>query len=360
MKIIEVHTWRESVPLSRPYTVAYKTTSAVELFFVRLTTDSGHIGLGSGSPGVFVTGESPDACEVALSDEVVRSLEGEDPRSLGRLATRIRESLPATPAASAAVDMALHDVFARIVGVPVCEILGRCHDGLPTSVTVGIQSVEETLENAKEYLAAGFDHLKVKLGRSEEEDRERMHKLRETLGREFRIRVDVNQGYDEEQTLRMTEWLDALDVEFVEQPLPAKAVDAMRKLPESLRLRLAADESLLDDAAAVRLAADPQPCGIYNIKLMKCGGITPARTLAEIANAAGIDLMWGCMDESRISISAALHIAYASPATRYLDLDGSLDLARDPASGGFEIRDGRMWLTDAPGLGVELESTSGD
>ena len=64
--------------------------------------------------------------------------------------------------------------------------------------------------------------------------------------------------------------------------------------------------------------------------------------------------MWGCMDESRISIAAALHAAFASPATRYLDLDGSLDLARDVVDGGFTLEAGVMSTTDVPGLGVRL------
>lgn len=356
MKIVDVDTWRESVPLSRPYTIAYKTTSAVDLFFVRLTTDTGHVGVGSGSPGEHVTKESATACEAALGSDVVAGLQGEDPRGIGRLAHRLRESLVAAPAARAAVDMALYDLFARILDVPVADVLGRCHDGLPTSITVGIQSVEETIDNAREYVAAGFDHLKIKLGHSYDEDQERIRHLREAFGSRIKIRVDVNQGYDGPQTARMADWLDTYDVELVEQPVAADAIDVMRSLPDPLRRRLAADESLIDETAAVELAAWPQPCGIYNIKLMKCGGITPARTLAEIARAAQIELMWGCMDESRVSIAAALHIAYASPATRYLDLDGSLDLARDPACGGFVIRDGRMWLTDAPGLGAQLAS----
>ncbi len=93
-------------------------------------------------------------------------------------------------------------------------------------------------------------------------------------------------------------------------------------------------------------------CGIFNIKLMKCGGIAPARRIAAIAESAGVRLMWGCMDESRISIAAALHAALSSPATRYLDLDGSLDLARDVVRGGFLLEDGVMRMTGAPGLGV--------
>ncbi|MFO0984905.1 MAG: enolase C-terminal domain-like protein [Planctomycetota bacterium] len=74
---------------------------------------------------------------------------------------------------------------------------------------------------------------------------------------------------------------------------------------------------------------------------------------ARLADIAQIALMWGCMDESRISIAAALHAALASPATRYLDLDGSLDLERDVVSGGFSLAAGGIMRTlDAPGLGV--------
>ena len=360
LQIQRIETWRQSVALSRPYTIAYKTTSAVDLFFVRIETNVGLVGIGSASPGEHVTGETAASCEAALSGDVVQSLVGEDPRALGTLCYRLREPLAATPAARAAVDMALYDLVGKLLEVPVVDLLGRCHDGLPTSVTIGIQSVEDTVENAREHLAAGFTTLKVKLGRSYEEDMARLHMLREVLGRNFRVRVDVNQGYSDNETRQMADWIEALDVEFVEQPMTANSIDAMRRLPSTLRPKLAADESLIDEAAAVQLAAPPQPCGIYNIKLMKCGGITPARTLAEVARASNIKLMWGCMDESCVSIAAALHIAYASSATRYLDLDGSLDLARDIAEGGFVLKDGRMWLINAPGLGASLLGADAD
>ena len=96
------------------------------------------------------------------------------------------------------------------------------------------------------------------------------------------------------------------------------------------------------------------PFGIWNIKLMKCGGITGALGISDIAELAGIDLMWGCMDESAISIAAALHTAYACPQTRYLDLDGSFDLSRDTATGGFILSDGDMHLLETPGFGTNL------
>jgi len=137
--------------------------------------------------------------------------------------------------------------------------------------------------------------------------------------------------------------------------LTAAAIAEMRALPAELKKIVAADESLLSEADALALAREPTACGIFNIKLMKCGGVTPALAIARLAETAGIELMWGCNDESAVSIAAALHAAYACPGTRFLDLDGSLDLARDPIQGGFVLEEGGvMRILDRPGLGAEL------
>jgi L-alanine-DL-glutamate epimerase-like enolase superfamily enzyme len=234
----------------------------------------------------------------------------------------------------------------------LADALGRAHEALPTSITIGIKPLEETLAEAEEYLARGFRVLKVKIGLDFDGDIERLERLRKRVGPRVAIRADANQGYSFDQTLRFFDRTGPLDLEFVEQPLPAGSVEQMRALPEKVRDRIAADESLLSDADALSLAARPRACGIFNIKLMKCGGIAPARKIAAVAESAGITLMWGCMDESRISIAAALHAAFSSPATRYLDLDGSFDLARDVVRGGFLLEDGVMRTTAAPGLGV--------
>jgi L-alanine-DL-glutamate epimerase-like enolase superfamily enzyme len=354
MTIARVESWSEAVPLSRPYTIAYRTVSAVNLAFVRLTTDQGHVGLGAASPAPSVTGETLQACCASLAPEALSWLVGRDPRHLGGALHRFKDTMAATPAARAAVDMAMYDLFGRLVGVPVVELLGRCHQSLPTSITIGIKSVEETLEEAREYLGRGFRCLKVKTGKSLDEDVERIIKLRELAGPNLPIRVDANQGYDAEQTLAFFQRTGAADVEFVEQPLPADAVEVMRSLPDEVRQEIAADESLHSEADALALTHPPMACGIYNIKLMKCGGITAGRNMAALAQTAGIDLMWGCNDESCISIAAALHVAFACPNTRYIDLDGSFDLARDVARGGFRLEEGVMSALDEPGLGVSL------
>ncbi len=318
-----------------------------------LRTDGGAVGLGAATPEANVTGETAAACGQALDAAALSWLEGGDVRRVGAHCEEARRRMAATPGALAAVDMALHDLFARDLGVPLADALGRVHEGFPTSVTLGIQNEREALALAEELVAAGFTILKVKTGESLRQDVELVRRLSERFGPSVKLRCDANAGYSVAEAVAFLEQTEDLAVEFLEQPVPA-GDDGLRRMPDRWRDAVAADESLLDERDALSLAAPPRACGVFNIKLMKCGGIRPALRIASLADAAGIGVMWGCMDESVIGIAAALHAALAAPATRYLDLDGSFDLARDVAEGGFAVRNGELTLSGEPGLGVRL------
>lgn len=356
MKISEVQSRMEHFELLRPYAIAFRDVDAVVNFIVTLRTDTGLMGLGTAAPEPHVTGETVEACGKALGSDSLDWLIGGDTRSCASHCRELERRMPDTPAARAAVDIALHDLLAQHLGIPLVELLGRVHDKILTSVTIGIQSVDATIAAAEEHISHGFRILKVKLGHSVEEDIERLRKLRERVGKSVAIRVDSNQGYGFQEFCRFVNETKELDIEFIEQPIPVAEDNTLRELPQDVRARIAMDESLLNEADAIRLIAPPGVCGTFNIKLMKCGGVQAAGRIATIAEAAGIHLMWGCMDESIISIAAALHAALASPATRYLDLDGSLDLSRDVVTGGFELEDGYMSTHCAPGLGVSLKA----
>ena len=349
-KITRATVWKEDLTLTRPYTIAFETIDAVENLFICLETENGIQGLGAASPSEEVTGETLEQAQKALSD-MAGMLEGQDIRLLNGLLKPLNEKFSAAPAALAAADIALHDLAGNALGLPLADLLGRVHKALPTSITIGIMPLDETLEEAEEYLGRGFKILKVKTGLNVEEDIERVLKIHERYGTAFKIRVDANMGYttaDYEQFFKAT----GRYVEFVEQPLGADRVQEMSGLSEDLRKFGCADESLLRPCDVAKLLAPPQPFGIFNIKLMKCGGVANGRDIARTAAHAGIHLMWGCMDESIVSISAALHVALASRATRFLDLDGSLDLAKDIVKGGFKLEDGTLSTLDKPGLGV--------
>lgn len=356
MKIVAVRSYLKNMALTKPYTIAYNTFSDVSLAFFEVELENGIIGYGSGSPAEDVVGETTQQTAVNLASEFVQNFVGRDIRQFQQLVFETIHHFPHLPGTQAAIDIALHDAFGKLIGISVTEFYGQKIKSLPTSVTIGIKNVEETLAEAKDYKALGFKILKVKTGLDVKEDIERVVKLKEQFGNHFKIRVDANQGYTLQDLKQFITATQGKDLELIEQPMPVGTEKELLSLSWAERKLLAADESLKDPQAALMLASNEKPFGIYNIKLMKCGGLVGALGIANIAQNANIDLFWGCNDESIISITAALHVAYACPNTKYIDLDGSLDLAEDLVTGGFKIVDGEMEINHSPGLGFTLLS----
>ncbi len=338
------------VPLTRPYAIAGGMWDSAEMVLVRLETDAGHVGHGVAAPAEEVTGETATSALEALSERVLADFVGTPvTAALAAVATRVHG-----PAAQAALDMALHDLVAQAAQKPLVEHLGRAQSDLPTSVTIGVKDTAAALEEAEEYVARGLVCLKVKTGVDVDEDVARLSALRSRFGARVILRADANQGYSPRAFERFVPWIERLDLELVEQPLHPSEDAALLCAPPHLRRRLLADESVHTVGDVERLQRSGAPFGAINIKLMKCGGPSRALELAAAAERAGLDVMWGCMDESAAGIAAALHVAYACRATRYLDLDGSFDLAHDPHVGGFELRGNVLSVLQQPGLGVGL------
>lgn len=354
MKIRKINVWKANLGLTRPYSIAYKSVDSVACCFVEVM--AGDLsGLGSCNPSKQVVGEDVDDAIAVLSEENLEWLIGQDIRHINTLCNQLMERFPENPGARAALDIALYDIFSKHLGVPLVSFLGGSTDQkLPTSITIGIKDVQGTLEEAEEYIGKGFTNLKVKLaGHSLDEDIERLSKLNEKYGKNVKIRIDPNQSYSLNMLQDFYYKTIALDLEIIEQPLTVEDSLQMRKLPADIKKVIALDEALVSPYDAFTLATKPSAGGIFNIKLMKCGGVHQARDIATIAKNSGISLMWGCNDESRVSIAAALHAAFAQPHTRYIDLDGSFDLAEDLVTGGFTVTNGMMQVTEKPGLGVE-------
>ena len=347
MKIVAVRSFLKKMALTKPYSIAGYTFSDVSLAFLEIELANGIVGLGTGSPAEEVVGETAEMTAEHLASDFVQTMVGRDIADFQSLITSFRLHFAHLPGTQAAIDIALHDAYGKYRGVSVLSLYGRQVKALATSVTIGIMPVAEALEEAIAYEKLGFKILKVKTGASVGEDIERFQKLHELVGQRMKIRVDPNQGY----TLAdLQQFIAACpQAELIEQPLPVGQEDALIALNSNV---LMADESITDAEAALRFSVQPRAFQIFNIKLMKAGGIQGALEIAHIAQKSQIDLFWGCNDESILSITAALHAAYAMPNTKYLDLDGSFDLAEDLVTGGFVLRDGYMEVLDRPGFGV--------
>ncbi|MEQ6118149.1 dipeptide epimerase [Reichenbachiella sp. MALMAid0571] len=353
MKIISVNTYLKDLDLIKPFTIAYKTVSKVENVFFEIELENGICGIGSANPSPQVVGETPEQALDTLQSEFVNSFIGKDIRHFNELIDKMAMQYPESPGALAAIDIALHDAFCKYLGIPVVEFYGQKIRKMPTSVTIGIMSVQESLKEAAEYYKQGFRIIKVKTGTDVDEDTERIRLLHEHYANKLQIRVDANQGYDINQLGKFIKNTASCNVELIEQPLPVGQESELSVLDYETRKTLAADESLIHSGMALKLCHEPMPYGIFNIKLMKCGGIKGALEISNIAQKANIDLFWGCNDESIVSISAALHVAFSCSNTRYIDLDGSFDLGEDIVKGGFALDKGFMSPLGLPGLGVK-------
>lgn len=286
-------------------------------------------------------------------DRVRPRLEAASPEDPESLWTAIHPTLKDDPFAQCALDQAAWDLCGKLRGLKTYELWGLSADSVPASdYTIGIDRVDVMVAKMKEY--GGWPIYKIKLGT--DRDLDIVRELRKHTSAIFR--VDANCGWTAEQTIANAPVLKELGVEFIEQPLPAgKSASGGREPPgvwadqqrvyRESALPIIADESCI-------VESDVERCAGYfhgiNIKLVKCGGLTPARRMISQAAQLGLKIMCGCMTESTVGISA---IAQLLPLLDYVDMDGAVLLAKDVASGVKLLR-GVCQFPDEKGNGVTL------
>ncbi len=330
----------------RPYTLELKhvftiatssrTTTPVMLTEVQYDDITGY---GEASMPPYL-GESHETATAFLSN--VDLSKYENPFELETILNDIDALAPGNPAAKAAVDIALHDLVGRLLNQPWYNIWGFNRNATPyTSFTIGIDTEEVVRQKTKE--AGEFKILKVKLGR--DTDKMMIETIRSVTDKP--ICVDVNQGWkDRSFALDMIHWLKEKGVVFVEQPMPKESIDDMAWLTERSPLPTFGDE------AVQRLSDVKKAHRVYNgvnIKLMKCTGMREAHKMLVLARSLEMKVMLGCMTETSCAISAASHL---SPMVDFADLDGALLISNDVFD-GTKVVDGKVTLTDRPGIGVE-------
>jgi L-alanine-DL-glutamate epimerase-like enolase superfamily enzyme len=247
---------------------------------------------------------------------------------------------PDARAARCGIDLALHDLAGKRLGVPVYRLLGLdpSSSGL-TSFTIGIADLQQTIDKTRE--ARHLPVLKVKLGNGKEI--ETLDAIRSVYT--GTVRLDANEGWSAEQAAAILPELARFDVEFCEQPIPAGHPEQLRFVREHSPVPIVADEDCrtLEDVAKLSGCVD----GI-NIKLVKCGGMREAVRMIHAARALGMKVMIGCMIESSVLCTAA---AQLTPLVDYADLDGPLLITDDPFV-GVSYDAGRLLLPARAGLGV--------
>ncbi|MCF6214519.1 MAG: dipeptide epimerase [Flavobacteriaceae bacterium] len=240
-----------------------------------------------------------------------------------------------------ALDMAYNDLYARKKGLKLHQLWQLNPNSNPlTDFTIGIDSTDKMISKMKEL---PWPIYKIKLGTKD--DIAIVTALRKHTNAIFR--VDANCGWTVDETIKNAKKLKDLGVEFIEQPLKADNWDGHKKVYQNAVLPIVADESCI-------IESDVDKCFTHfhgiNVKLVKCGGLTPAKRMLEKAQKLGMKTMVGCMTESTVGISAIAHLL---PLLNYVDMDGALLLKNDIAK-GVTIKNGMVLYADTLGTGVQL------
>jgi L-alanine-DL-glutamate epimerase-like enolase superfamily enzyme len=326
MKITTVEAKIFEIELKEPVQTAIGQISGGNTVIVRIGTDSGVCGFGEGAPTPFVTGDTATSILAAI-DMFKEYLIGADPMMIEAIHRRMDAVLTYNTAAKAAIDIALYDICAKNAGLPLYRYLGGTDGHLITDKTVGIGTPEKMAKEAVEIADQGFAFIKVNTGLSLDDDILAIELIRKAVGPKIHIKVDANQGWSVKQATAAVERLRAHNVSIVEQPVSAHDEEGLKRVKESSVLPIMADESCFSPYDALRLIKHGAT-DMINIKLMKSGGLFPAMQILNIAEAAGVPCMIGCMMESAVGIAAAAALAAAKSNIRYADLD-SLMFAKD-------------------------------
>lgn len=341
--MIKINILPFELPFNHPFGISRNTKKVQPLVVVQLETE-GYTGLGEATANTYYNITVPrlkedlESVRPILEDTLFSTPED--------LWEQLKPSLKNNLFALCAIDLAAWDIYAKMQKKKLYEVWGLdIHNNPLTDYTIGIDSIPNMVKKMKE---VPWPIYKIKLGTSE--DTEIVRALREESDALFRI--DANCAWTLEETIQNSYELKKLGVEFLEQPMPdpkddEKRWEDLKTAQQESALPIIADENCI-------LESDVDRCYGYfdgiNIKLVKCGGLTPALRMIKKAKEYKMKLMVGSMNESTTGSSAAAHLL---PFLDYMDMDGPLLQAKDTAT-GIRFNYGKIIYADRPGTGAML------
>ncbi|VAX39405.1 Muconate cycloisomerase [hydrothermal vent metagenome] len=327
------------LPLTHPFTISRETITEQPTLIVELQQD-GLSGYGESTTNEYY-GHTLESISTSL-ENVRYEVESQPLQQPEKMWEQLNETLQHDRFAQNALDQAAWDLWGKQQGQPLHQLWNLSAEQSPSSsYSIGIDTIEKMVSKMNEF--PDWSYYKIKLGTSN--DLEILRALRQETSATFR--VDANCGWSAEETIQNAKAMQELDVEFIEQPLPRDRWNEMKDVAKESLLPLIADESCCEEEDVSRCIDHFH--GI-NIKLIKCGGLTPARRMIKQARQADLKLMAGCMLESSVGISAPAQLL---PLLDYADLDGAILLKEDIAT-GVTFKNGQVCFPNINGTGVTL------
>lgn len=353
MKITAIQLYAVQLPLEVPFVVSYQSYKSMPSIIVKMETDEGITGYGEGVADEHVTGETWEGTFHILKNTLGPALIGRNPLEIERIHDIMDGLIYGSPTAKAAIDIACYDIFGKKIQQPIYQLIGgRYHDEFPLTHVLSIAEPGKMADEAAAMVEKGYQSFKMKVGTQVSEDVRRIIAVRERIGEEPAIRVDVNQGWvNSAATLTALEQLRGCQLDWLEQPVLADDIDGMADIKAKTVVPLMIDEGL-KGMKEMREIIRKRAADKVNIKLMKCGGIYPATKLAHMAEMAGLKCQVGSMVESSIASAAGFHVAFSKKVITSVELTGPLKFSKDVGDLAYDVP--YIRLTEKPGLGIEI------
>ncbi len=348
-------------PLVTPFRIATGQHDELENVFFRLRTSDGICGYGEAAVATHITGETVAATLTNLQ-AAAAALKGRKIDVPEEVCREFSPTFAGNHAGLAAFEMALLDLASRVKGIPFYKLFTPVASKEPllafnTDITIVIGSLDEARAAARQYAEQGFKAFKIKIGKDEELDLNRVLAVRE-IAPDSELILDANMGFNTSRMLAFLEQLDRKGVRpvLLEQPVPKHDWDALAAITAALAgsgTLVCADESV-GSLADARRAIDSNAVSAINIKFMK-SGILESAEIARLASSLGIPLMLGAMMESALAITASAHFAAGLGCFDFMDIDTTFFIKGELAHSPYLDDSGRFDLHNAGvGIGVEL------
>ncbi|OQW90029.1 MAG: dipeptide epimerase [Rhodoferax ferrireducens] len=342
------------VPLKVPFKTAVRSVTEVHDLVIQIETDTGLIGYGEAPATAVITGDVLGSMRAAL-ELIAPRLLGKPLADFSTLLRTLHQTAVHHCNLKAALEIALYDLRAQAMGVPLYQLLGGGDPQIKTDITISVNDLDVMVADARRAVAEGFDCLKIKVGgHTWRDDVDSVLAIERAVGPHVALRLDANQGWTPKHAVQVIQAIEKAGVvlELVEQPVKADDVVGLKFVTDHTLTPILADEAVFSPRQALHILATGS-ADVINIKLMKTAGISQAIEVANLARLHHKTCMVGCMLETAISVTAAAHFAVAfDDVVSYIDLDGPQLCAASAVEGGMHFNGPWITLPDAPGLGI--------
>jgi L-alanine-DL-glutamate epimerase-like enolase superfamily enzyme len=334
----------------------------LEYLIVRVETDQGIAGIGETPVDIGFFGQTLEEVQAAIDDYLGPQVVGLDP--FDREYAMHRIDYRGNSCAKAGIDMALHDLMGRALGVPVSDLIGGSHRSrVPVAVEIAGGAPADMAAACVAYMARGVRAFKPKIGGVPDQDADRLRAIREAVGPHVSLRADANQGYSPKEAIRLCRLAErhGVGLELLEQPVAAWDLQGMAAVRRAVDTLIEADESCYSIHDAMQLIRH-EAADVLNIKIAKAGGLYAAKKIAALAEAAGLKTVLGTAFGLGTEIAAKLHLAASTvavtDAVEFTEIGLHANLLAPPHDTRLALpldEDGCLPVPDGPGLGVELD-----